>query len=69
MRDAELPEVTGVRLATFVQTPSPQVASGFSCDEIKPGPAIIEVTFTTIVVYPGCKANIDDAGDYELTLN
>jgi N-methylhydantoinase A len=31
------------------------------------GPAIIEETFTTIVVYPGWKAQIDDAGDYELT--
>jgi N-methylhydantoinase A len=31
------------------------------------GPAIIEETFTTIVVYPGWKARIDDAGDYELT--
>jgi N-methylhydantoinase A len=31
------------------------------------GPAIIEETFTTIVVYPGWKANVDDAGDYELT--
>jgi N-methylhydantoinase A/oxoprolinase/acetone carboxylase beta subunit len=32
-----------------------------------PGPAIIEETFTTIVVYPGWKAHVDDAGDYELT--
>jgi N-methylhydantoinase A len=31
------------------------------------GPAIIEETFTTIVVYPGWKAQVDDAGDYELT--
>jgi len=30
------------------------------------GPAIIEETFTTIVVYPGWKACVDDAGDYEL---
>jgi len=29
-------------------------------------PAIIEESFTTIVVYPGWKARIDDAGDYEL---
>ncbi|GGB94073.1 hypothetical protein GCM10011494_10640 [Novosphingobium endophyticum] len=29
-------------------------------------PAIIEETFTTIVVYPGWKAQIDDAGDYQL---
>jgi len=39
--------------------------------ELKPGqevtaPAIIEETFTTIVVYPGWKARVDDAGDYEL---
>ncbi|MFC3214934.1 hypothetical protein [Novosphingobium panipatense] len=29
-------------------------------------PAIIEETFTTIVVYPGWKAQIDRAGDYQL---
>ncbi|HEY6132169.1 MAG TPA: hydantoinase/oxoprolinase family protein, partial [Halioglobus sp.] len=32
-----------------------------------PGPAIIEENFTTIVVYPGWNARLDDAGDYELT--
>jgi N-methylhydantoinase A len=32
-----------------------------------PGPAIIEEAFTTIVVYPGWNALLDDAGDYELT--
>jgi N-methylhydantoinase A len=31
-----------------------------------PGPSIIEETFTTIVVYPGWTARVDDAGDYEL---
>ncbi|HET8881670.1 MAG TPA: hypothetical protein VFM56_05790, partial [Solimonas sp.] len=35
-------------------------------DEIT-GPAIIEESFTTIVVYPRWKARVDDAGDYELT--
>jgi N-methylhydantoinase A len=30
------------------------------------GPAIIEETFTTIVVYPGWVAIVDDAGDYQL---
>jgi N-methylhydantoinase A len=30
------------------------------------GPAIIEENFTTIVVYPGWNARLDDAGDYEL---
>jgi N-methylhydantoinase A len=30
------------------------------------GPAIIEESFTTIVVYPGWNARVDDAGDYEL---
>lgn len=29
-------------------------------------PAIIEETFTTIVVYPGWVARVDDAGDYQL---
>jgi N-methylhydantoinase A len=31
------------------------------------GPAIIEETFTTLVVYPGWEAVPDDAGDYVLT--
>ena len=30
------------------------------------GPGIVEETFTTIVVYPGWEARVDDAGDYEL---
>lgn len=30
------------------------------------GPGIIEEAFTTIVVYPGWKATVDDASDYEL---
>jgi len=39
--------------------------------QLEPGhvvkaPAIIEETFTTIVVYPGWKATVDDAGDYIL---
>ncbi len=99
IREHETPEITGVRLATFVDTPSPPAAKGFGAraaaakpaktrranlgkgfkdtnvylgDDLKPGheimgPAIIEETFTTIVVYPGWRAAIDDAGDYELT--
>ena len=31
------------------------------------GPAIVEESFTTIVVYPGWDAVVDDAGDYVLT--
>jgi N-methylhydantoinase A len=30
------------------------------------GPAIVEETFTTIAVYPGWEARVDDAGDYVL---
>jgi N-methylhydantoinase A len=30
-------------------------------------PAVIEETFTTIAVYPGWEARVDDAGDYVLT--
>ena len=30
------------------------------------GPGIIEETFTTIVVYPGWEARVDDSGDYIL---
>jgi N-methylhydantoinase A len=99
VREGEMPEVTGVRLATTVVTPSPIVVKGFSAPvtaarvaktrranlgrgyqptdvflgtDLAPGhevtgPAIIEESFTTIVVYPGWKARVDDAGDYELT--
>lgn len=99
VREAEMPEITGVRLSTSIETPSPIVIKGFSapivaakpsksrlanlgagfqptdiylgvqlkpCHEVQ-GPAIIEETFTTIVVYPGWRARVDDAGDYELT--
>jgi N-methylhydantoinase A len=39
--------------------------------DLRPGdvveaPGIIEETFTTIVVYPGWVARVDDAGDYQL---
>jgi N-methylhydantoinase A len=99
VREGEMPEITGVRLATSVTTPSPVVVKGFTAPsviaqakrkrranlgkgygdtdihrgvELKPGyqvvgPAIIEETFTTIVIYPGWQARVDDAGDYELT--
>ncbi len=98
IRENEVPEVTGVRLASHVVTASPSVVTGHSAKagEAKPaktrranlgqgfadtpiylgndlapgmsinGPAIIEETFTTIVVYPGWIARLDDAGDYEL---
>ena len=40
--------------------------------DLEPGhrvrsPAIIEETFTTIVVYPGWQVVLDDAGDYVLS--
>jgi N-methylhydantoinase A len=49
-----------------------QQTNVFRGSDLKPGheivgPAIIEETFTTIVVYPRWKAHVDDAGDYELT--
>ena len=99
IREGELPEVTGIRLVTQVETPSPKVGGGFTAKakaaqpaksrranlgdgyrdtpvflgrDLQPGheitgPAIIEESFTTIVVYPRWKARVDDAGDYELT--
>lgn len=99
IREYEVPEVTGVRLATHVDTPSPAVAQGVPANATHPtpartrranlgqgygetpiflgrdlaaghvvtGPAIIEETFTTIVVYPGWQAVVDVAGDYALT--
>lgn len=98
IRDAELPEIVGVRLATTVNTPSPPAAGGYSAAANEPsaagtrrvnlgqgykdtpihrgsdlspgsrvqGPAVIQETFTTIVVYPQWQAIVDDAGDYEL---
>ena len=98
IREHEVPEVTGVRLATHVPTPSPAAVGGFTASasaasptktrranlgqgfaetpiylgaDLVPGnevtgPAIIEESFTTIVVYPGWNARVDDAGDYEL---
>ncbi|MGO4170057.1 hydantoinase/oxoprolinase family protein [Novosphingobium sp. YAF33] len=98
IREHELPEITGVRLASSVETPSPAVGRGTSVAAHAPqpalmrranlgqgfeetpihrgaelgpgheilGPAIIEETFTTIVVYAGWKCLVDDAGDYEL---
>ena len=41
----------------------PDLAAG----DVVSAPAIIEETFTTIVVYPGWRAAVDDAGDYLLT--
>jgi N-methylhydantoinase A len=98
IREHETPEISGVRLAAQVATPSPDTAAGFTAPaaparpfktrranlgqgfadtpiykgaDLAPGneiasPAIIEESFTTIVVYPGWKARVDDAGDYEL---
>jgi N-methylhydantoinase A len=99
VREGETPEVVGVRLSTYVQSPVLPVGRGFTAPkvaakgaktrranlgegyretpvfrgaELKPGheiigPAIIEESFTTIVLYPGWRAQVDDAGDYELT--
>jgi N-methylhydantoinase A len=99
VREGETPEVIGVRLVTYVDTPSPRVSAGCNATrsaarpvktrranlgqgfketniyrgtDLKAGnevagPAIIEESFTTIVVYPGWNAHVDDAGDYELT--
>lgn len=98
IREHEIPEVTGLRLVSSVQTPSPKIGQGFTAPTVlgQPvksrranlgegfaptpvfrgaalapghevrGPAIIEETFTTIAVYPGWTAKVDDAGDYEL---
>ena len=100
VREGEMPEITGVRLATHVDTPSPIIRKGFDAPlraavaqrtrranlghgfavtdifrgaDLEPGhevrgPAIIEEVFTTIVVYPGWRARLDDAGDYELSV-
>lgn len=49
----------------YAQTP---VFKGAALERghIVQGPAIIEESFTTIVVYPGWVAMLDDTGDYEL---
>jgi N-methylhydantoinase A len=71
----------GFTAAQLTATPSKQrranLGQGFGMTDIYrgpdlmpghsiPGPAIIEEKFTTIVVYPGWHARLDDAGDYEL---
>lgn len=67
------------RLARVARTRRANLGQGFretdvfAGSELEPGhevigPAIIEETFTTIVVSPGWRALVDDAGDYELTL-
>lgn len=98
IREHEVPEISGVRLAAHVETPSPAAGGGFTASGIAakpnrhrranlgqgltevpiyhaadlapgmevPSPAIIEETFTTIVVYPGWTAQVDAAGDYQL---
>ena len=35
--------------------------------DVVTAPAVIEETFTTIAVYPGWEARVDDAGDYGMT--
>ena len=99
IREHEVPEITGVRLASHVVTPSPVMRGGaapsvaaprpakqrranlgqgfaevpiYLGSDLVPGslipaPAIIEESFTTIVVYPGWQAQVDSSGDYELT--
>lgn len=98
VREDEMPEIAGVRLAAYVETTAPEAKAGFSAKASKPkpaktrranlgqgfkdtpvylgsdvlpgqviaSPAIIEESFTTIVIYPGWTARVDDAGDYEL---
>ncbi len=67
-----------VQLAVPAKTRRANLGEGFKQTdvhrgvELKPGhevigPAIIEETFTTIVVYPGWKALLDDSGDYEMS--
>ncbi len=100
-RDAEEPEITGVRLLSWATIPKPVFGAGFSATPRKPAPAgrrlanlgagfgdtaiyrgpdlapgdvvaspaIIEESFTTIAVYPGWEAVVDDAGDYTLRRN
>jgi N-methylhydantoinase A len=97
-RDAEAPEITGVRLAVTVEIPKPSFGTqghvkrrnvtasktrranlgrGFEevgvyagpklvAGDVVPAPSIIEESFTTIVVYPGWEACVDEAGDYSL---
>lgn len=65
------------RSATPVKQRRANLGQGFGATDIYrgsdlgpghfiPGPAIIEEAFTTIVIYPGWNARLDDAGDYEL---
>ncbi len=67
--DADKPAPCGTRRANlgqgFADTPI-FPGTGLAPGHVITGPAIIDESFTTIVVYPGWTASIDDAGDYEL---
>lgn len=52
----------------YQQTPVYR-GSDLTSGSVVVGPAIIAETFTTIVVYPGWTARVDDAGDYEMFKN
>ena len=97
-RHEESPEITGVRLVSTAEVPTPRFGGGGTREgrvvspsgtrranvgrgfesvgihrgpDLVPGdrvasPGIIEETFTTIVVYPGWEAVVDDSGDYLL---
>ena len=97
-REAEEPEITGLRLSAAAPVQSPPVGGGRTAPERPapvagrrranlgegfgevpvyrgadlrpghriPGPGIVEERFTTVVVYPGWEARVDDAGDYLL---
>jgi len=65
-----LARVTGSRRANLGQ--GYEETDIFQGSDLEPGhevigPAIVEETFTTIVVSPGWRAQVDDAGDYEMT--
>jgi N-methylhydantoinase A len=66
---AQAPEPAKTRRANlgegFAKTPI-YLGSDLTPGMAIAGPGIIEESFTTIVVYPGWTARVDDAGDYEL---
>lgn len=51
--------------AGYAETPV-HTGSALAPGHVVQGPAVIAEDFTTIVVYPGWTALVDDAGDYEL---
>jgi N-methylhydantoinase A len=65
-RDAEPASQRRANLGRGFEETAVHLGRALEPGHVVAGPAIIEESFTTIVVYPGWEARVDDARDYEL---